>query len=113
MIKKIIFLAFTFLNISAVAQTFTYNGINYNILDFFPPKVEVGTNPNFVGVANIPATVMFNNQSYQVTRLGYNAFRNCSGLTSITIPDSVIISKSFFCLHWINIVYFSKFRKLY
>ena len=28
MMKKIIFLAFTFLNISAVAQTFTYNGIN-------------------------------------------------------------------------------------
>ena len=89
MMKKIIFLAFTFLNISAVAQTFTYNGINYKVLDFFPPNVEVGINPNFVGVANIPATVIYNNQTFNVTAVGYSAFADCSGLTSFTIPDSV------------------------
>jgi len=57
-------LFFIFLNISAVAQTFNYNGINYNVIDVPNFKVEVGSNQGFVGVANIPATVIYNSQFF-------------------------------------------------
>ena len=69
------------------SQTFTDNGINYNVTS--STTVEVGDNTGFSGVANIPATVTYNNQSYAVTSIKYVAFQNCSGLTSIIIPNSV------------------------
>ena len=37
----------------------------------------------------IPQTVYYNGKSYPVTSIGGSAFYGCSGLTSITIPNSV------------------------
>ncbi|MEE1162173.1 MAG: leucine-rich repeat domain-containing protein [Lachnospiraceae bacterium] len=37
----------------------------------------------------IPSTVNYNNRFYAVTSIGDYAFCNCSGLTSITIPEGV------------------------
>ena len=41
------------------------------------------------GHLNIPSSIEFAGNTYPVTSIGYEAFRNCSGLTSITIPNSV------------------------
>ena len=41
------------------------------------------------GAVVIPSSVTYNNIQYSVTSIGYNAFRGCTGLTSITIPESV------------------------
>ncbi len=58
--QKIYFLFFTFLSITLTnAQTFTDNGINYNVTDATNFKVEVGLNSNFSGDANIPAAVTY------------------------------------------------------
>lgn len=48
--------------------------------------------------ANIPASVTYNGTTYSVTSIGDWAFRNCSGLTSVTISNSVtsIGSSAFF-----------------
>lgn len=89
MIKKLHFLVLSILSTSAIAQTFTVGGINYNITDAANFKVEVGNNAGFTGVANIPSTVMNNSQSYEVTTIGIVAFIDCTGLTSVTIPNSV------------------------
>ena len=43
----------------------------------------------YSGSVTIPATVTYNGTTYSVTSIGYYAFLNCSGLTSITIPNSV------------------------
>ncbi len=44
--------------------------------------------PNLVTV-NIPAFVSYNNKTYDVTSIGSKAFYGCSGLTSVTIPNSI------------------------
>ena len=41
------------------------------------------------GEITIPSSVSYNGQIYSVTRIGGNAFQNCSALTSVTIPNSV------------------------
>ena len=43
----------------------------------------------YSGLVIIPETVTYNGTTYSVTRIGGNAFRNCSSLTSVTIPNSV------------------------
>ena len=41
------------------------------------------------GALNIPSTVNIDGKEYLVTSIGIGAFRDCSGLTSVTIPNSV------------------------
>ncbi|VXB93002.1 exported hypothetical protein [Flavobacterium sp. 9AF] len=64
------FFSFTFTH----AQSFTYNGINYNVIDAANFYVEVDINPGFSGAANIPSTVVYNSNNYTVTAIGSNAF---------------------------------------
>ncbi len=69
----------------------------YNIVDGHAEVVRQGTsstNDNYVtGDLIIPATVIYNNNTYAVTVLAtvstYGSFEGCSGLTSVTIPNSV------------------------
>ena len=46
---------------------------------------------NYSGLttAAIPSTVTYNGTTYSVTSIGYNAFDDCTSLTSVTIPNSV------------------------
>ena len=51
---------------------------------------EVTSNPSkYSGGITIPATVTYNAQNYSVTSIGGSAFYDCTGLTSIEIPNSV------------------------
>ncbi len=42
-----------------------------------------------ITTANIPSFVEYNSMTYNVTGIGNNAFYKCTGLTSVTIPNSV------------------------
>jgi len=90
MVNKVLLFAAFFITISVVAQTFSSNNINYNVIDAANFKVEVGYNTGFVGAAIIPSTVIYNNQSYQVTQIGGGAFNTCTALTSVSIPNTVV-----------------------
>ena len=48
------------------------------------------TDSYYSGNIIIPATVIYKGTQYPVTSIGWGAFCDCSGLTSITIPNSVI-----------------------
>ena len=79
------------------AQNFIIDGIYYNITDYTNKTVEVTHNEspfgidfnNYSGSVTIPSTVTYSGTTYSVTSIGSSAFRNCTGLTSITIPNSV------------------------
>ena len=44
---------------------------------------------SYSGSVVIPPTVTYSGTTYSVTSIGNSAFRDCSGLTSVTIPNSV------------------------
>ncbi len=48
-----------------------------------------GDNYQGLTTANIPASVTYSGTTYSVTSIGSSAFKDCSGLTSVTIPNSV------------------------
>ena len=65
------------------------NGVHYNIISE-TNNVEVcaGETP-YSGDINIPSSFNYSNQTYYVTGICAEAFNNCIGLTSISIPASV------------------------
>ena len=87
--KKFLLIALAFIATSPLlAQQFTEGGINYNILT--PTTVAViANNPAYSGSVTIPSSVTYNSTSYAVASIGASAFYNCTGLTSVTIPNSV------------------------
>ena len=77
------------LPLAASADAVEIDGIYYNLI----PKgnvAEVTSNPNkYTDEVIIPETVTYNDVTYNVTNIGESAFNGCSGLTSITIPNSM------------------------
>ena len=70
------------------------DGIRYALKDEI---ASVAGQPRNITTANIPASVTYKGNTYDVTNIVDNAFF-CSSLTSITIPDSVTsIGASAFC----------------
>lgn len=56
----------------------TYYGFYYNSCD-----------NEYSGAVTIPSEVTYEGITYSVTSIDYRAFYNCSGLTSVVIPNSV------------------------
>ncbi len=75
----------------ASAQNFMSGGIGYHVLSSEDHTVEVTGKESctpYSGNINIPATVTYNGETYDVVALGEEAFSQAS-LSGITIPSSV------------------------
>ena len=71
-------------------DTFSYEGLDYNILSEDDLTCEVGTNANKIqGALIIPTKVICNNKEYTVTAIGDQAFYLDTSVSSITIPETV------------------------
>lgn len=74
----------------AVANTIEVDGVYYNVTDTENKTLEVTRGVNkYTGSVVIPKSVTYNGTTYSVTGIGDAAFRFCSGLTSVEIPNSV------------------------
>ena len=71
------------------AQTFTFEGLEYWIIDDNSVKVCQQNSSAISGTVNIPSAVTYNNNTYSVTAIGNYAFIVCTSLTSVTIPNSI------------------------
>ncbi len=68
------------------------NGINYRFdLENFTATVIALPSPNkYSGKVNVPATVVYDYDTYYVTAVGNFAFAQCNDLTAITLPEGVM-----------------------
>ena len=81
-----------FTNIEELVQLlFNVNGIEYRVLSSKNKTVEVisSNTSKYSGDIVIPETVKYDDITYTVTSIGNEAFYDCSGLTSVEIPNSV------------------------
>ncbi len=72
------------------AYDFEVGGIYYSIVSFtdFTCKVTSGEN-EYKGNIVIPAEVEYNSRKLKVVWIGFEAFKECTSLTSVSIPNSV------------------------
>lgn len=85
--KKAFFLVCTVLCANLlVSQTFTSEGLNYEVID--DNSVRLADNNEASGEIVIPSAVIYDGNTYSVTVIGFAAFLG-SGLTSVTLPNSV------------------------
>ena len=89
--KKIsVLLLATLLPLLAFAESVEIDGIYYNLVSK-AAVAEVTQNPDkYTGEIVIPEQVEYDGQTYSVTKISDNAFYGNSGMTSVSIPSSVI-----------------------
>ncbi len=98
-LKAFTLLSCILLGIPAHAHDFEVNGIYYGIISSsdktckvtYQGSYEDEYSNEYAGSIVIPETVTdYNGTTYSVTSIGEYAFKGCSGLTNIMIPNSVI-----------------------
>ena len=86
--------AYDFSAVAPTGQTLYYNIVGGNAVVTYPGTSASDdyyrgyTQPT--GSLIIPCSVSYGWNTYSVTSIGYGAFSGCTGLTSVTIPNSVI-----------------------
>ncbi|WP_052172477.1 leucine-rich repeat domain-containing protein [Psychroserpens jangbogonensis] len=88
--KKILLLFVIFNMTFMYSQTFDDGILSYSVLNGLEATVTGGASGCPTGVLIIPATIDYNSITYSVTDISDSAFYNCTGLTSVIFPSSLV-----------------------
>lgn len=98
------------MGLTSMAHDFEVNGIYYGYVNKVDKTVKVTFQGSaydsyadeYTGAITIPSSVTFSGVTYSVTTIGKDAFRECSGVTSVTIPKSVteVMYNAFYNTQW-------------
>ena len=91
-IIKFLFLLLAFgYAMEAKSGEFTVDGIRYYYTNEDDDEVSVtySSSGKYSGNIVIPSTVTYNGKQYTVTKIGTGAFRDCTGLTAVTLPNAM------------------------
>lgn len=76
---------------------FTKGGIHYKIIEgtqnvmvWNGESLSAVAATKYTGAINIPSTVVAGGVTYNVTKIGAYAFRDCTGVTSVTLPNGLV-----------------------
>lgn len=88
--KHLLLLILLFTGLTASAEHFDVGGLRYYVVSSDDKTCEVGQPlTTYIGNIVIPSEVIYNGETWSVTSIGASAFSDCSGLTGITIPNTV------------------------
>ena len=75
----------------ALSYDFEVNGIYYGYdSNSQTAYVTFDNSKKYTGDIIIPASISYNGRTISVTAIGKNAFRNCTELTSVIIPNTTL-----------------------
>ena len=89
--KKVLVLLCTILcaNVLLAQTRFWVDSLQYEVTSTNPAEVELYSSNQSIVIADIPATVTYEETNYSVTAIGDEAFKNRNSLISVTIPESI------------------------
>ena len=76
-------------NVLSAQTRFWIDSLQYEVTSTNPAEVEVYSSNQSIVIADIPATVTYEETDYSVTSIGDDAFSFCSSLISVTIGNGV------------------------
>ena len=79
------------LSLNANAYVVRVNGIYYDLNTYGKTASVVSGDNKYTGAVVVPSIFIYDGNIYSVDAIGAYAFKECSGLTSVTIPNSVTI----------------------
>ena len=88
-LKSVMTVLVALFSLNANAYDVKIDGIYYNIVTKAKIAEVVRGDNNYSGDITIPKSILHDGVTYSVVSIGDWAFEYCSGLTSITIPNSV------------------------